>query len=307
MQTSVNGVDPRTGRTLAGQTGGMISGAAAQILEQRLQKQGRKTQGEPLMPVYDGSGGVIAYERSMAPERLSALAANTHLGEMIGAWAGRHVEEAAAAAFNQALIDQMNQHWVADKRAGRAAGYVNLADANLNDPVLRDAWKMIPAETRAYAYKVFGPNMFPVRKDLINNTVGYREGSVGDLWADMSRLPKPAQQAFMDTATFFMGTKALRNLAVAEQGWKTGVAVAKSTIVVKSVVVPLANLASNFLQLMSHGVPIRHISKGMTAKLVEIDQHLRNLQRNVEIEALKARHHKDPVMLRKLEVEQKSL
>lgn len=42
-----------------------------------------------MMPVYGGNGEVVAYERSLAPARLAALGRNTHLGEMIGAWAGR--------------------------------------------------------------------------------------------------------------------------------------------------------------------------------------------------------------------------
>ncbi len=69
----------------------------------------------------------------------------------------------------------------------------------------------------------------------------------------------------------------------------------------------MANVGSNFLQLMANGVGARDIYRGFTAKLVEIDQHLKNLARKVEIEALMAVHAKDPIMLRKLKTELKSL
>ncbi len=81
--------------------------------------------------------------------------------------------------FNQLLIDQLKTIWEKDKKAKRGGEYINLADPNLKDPVLLDAWKIIPAETKIYAYSVFGSNSFPVRKDMIDNAVGRREASVG--------------------------------------------------------------------------------------------------------------------------------
>lgn len=103
------------------------------------------------------------------------------------------------------------------------------------------------------------------------------------------------------------GRNAYPWLVRAEKGWQAGVSAAKNTIVIRSVIVPASNLASNFLQLMTLGVGIRDIVNGFSTKLVEIDQHLKNLERKVEIEALKARHHADPVRVRRLDAELKLL
>lgn len=108
-------------------------------------------------------------------------------------------------------------------------------------------------------------NLFPARKDQPNNTVGYREASVGDPRSELSRVP--AQKAFMDSATFVLGKNTFKYLVTAERSWKAGVAFAKSTIFIKSVVVPLAKVGSNFLQPMHQGMPDRNIAKDMTAKL----------------------------------------
>ena len=146
-----------------------------------------------------------------------------------------------------------------------------------------------------------------VRRDMIDNTLGYRQASVSDLWTGESRLNPTAAKAFTDVATALMGRNIFKYLVTAEKFWQAGVSVAKQTIVIRSVIVPLSNLGSNFLQLSMAGVPVRDIAKGMTTKLVEIDQHLKNLERGVEIQALMARYRDDPIRMEKLETEFKAL
>lgn len=76
-----------------------------------------------------------------------------------------------------------------------------------------------------------------VRKDMINNAVGYREASITDFWSGQGRFNEKTRQAFVDTATFFMGKHAFKILATAEKGIQAGVSVAKNTIVIRSVIV----------------------------------------------------------------------
>lgn len=102
VQSSVSGVDPRTGRTVTGTTAGVISGKYLGIIQQRLQNS-RKAPGEALMPVYDGKGVVIAYERHMSPLALASLNRSTHIGEMLGAWRGRQAEEELGQHYNRML------------------------------------------------------------------------------------------------------------------------------------------------------------------------------------------------------------
>lgn len=96
IQQSASGVDPRTGRTITGTTAGVISGKYLGIIQQRL-RHAQQGPVEALLPVYDGKGQIIAYERHMAPQALAALERNTHMGEMLGAWAGeRHQRQHSA-------------------------------------------------------------------------------------------------------------------------------------------------------------------------------------------------------------------
>lgn len=138
VHASAFGVDPRTGFTVNGTTGGVIQGRAVPYLERQLgtvSKLGK----EVLMPVFDAQGNVVAYERSMAPQQLSRLRQNTHLGEMLGAWAGRQAEKELAVGFNRLLVDRTMKVWNDAKRTGRQGQFINIADSSLKDPILIDA------------------------------------------------------------------------------------------------------------------------------------------------------------------------
>lgn len=306
VHSSAFGVDPRTGFSVGGTTGGVIQGRAVATLERKLAST--QTLGkEVLMPVFDQDGNVVAYERSLAPDMVQRLRRNTHLGEMLGAWAGRQTEEAMALDFNHQLVDRTHEVYKEGMKSGRAKEFVNLADISLTDPILIDAWKMIPKETKDYIGQVFGPGEFWVRKDMVNATLGYRMPSVSDFWTGLSRWDPKTQKAFVDTASKLFGKNTFRYLVTAEKALQTGVSMAKHMIVVSSIIVPVSNFASNFVQLTLRGVPVRNIVKGVSSKLLEIDLHLKHLDRKVEIRALMARYSTDPVMTRRLETELQSL
>lgn len=121
----------------------------------------------------------MAYERSLAPERLAALDRNTHLGEMIGAWAGRQTEEELAQGFNRMLVDKVWEIWDKGRKEGRADEFVDLSDPDLDDPVQAEAWKLMPQEMRDYIRQKFGDNGFMVRRDMIQHKLDTMPLGVG--------------------------------------------------------------------------------------------------------------------------------
>ena len=73
-------------------------------------------------------------------------------------------------------------------------------------------------------------------------------------------------------------------------------------------VLPLSfNIASNVMQLMSRGVPLRMINSGFRSKLVEINQYLKNLDRVIEVKTEMARWRGDNLKTIKLSAELKAL
>jgi hypothetical protein len=305
VQQSASGIDPRTGRTITGTTAGVIHGKYLSIIAQRLRNHQRGPE-EALLPIYNAQGQIAAYERHMAPKALAALQRNTHMGEMLGAWAGRQAEEELGREYNHKLVDNLKAIWDRDK-AKRADEFVDLSDDKLTDPIYLDSWKMVPGDLRAYIEEVFGDEGFMIRRDMINNAVGYRAASITDPWTGISRMGDKHQEGFVKVATALLGQDAFTKLATAEKAIQAGVSVVKSTIVVRSIIIPMANLASNFLQLSLHGVGVRDMVSGYQTKLVEIVKYQKNLKRAIDIKAEITAQRGNHDAVRRLETELKSL
>lgn len=307
IQRTAMGTDPVGGRNTSGLTGGVLSGPQVATIQSLMRTQPTQGAGEPLIPLYNDKGQVVAFERSLWPEMRARMNRNDHMGQMMGAWAGRQEEERLAQAFNELLIDRLKTVWDEGKKTHRKKEFLNLSDPLQQDEVFGESWSMIPAETKAYIAQVFGEEGFMVRRDMVNNALGYRMPSVKDLWDGASRLDPKARRMLRNAATVVIGKRALTTLVTAEKLWAAGISVTKNTIVVRSVIVPLSNMASNVLQLMSRGVGLREIWRGMPAKLVEITQFLKNRDREIEIRALLARHRDDTLRTLKLTAELKSI
>lgn len=171
------------------------------------------------------------------------------MGEMLGAWSGRQAEEELAQHYNRMLVENLKTIWDRDRdrdKAKRSGGFVDISDSK--DKIHTDSWDMVPNDLRAIIKEVFGDDGFMIRKDMINNAVGYRAASITDPWTGISRMDEKYQEGFVKVVTALMGKDAFTYLATAEKGIQAGVSVAKSTIVVRSIIIPMANLASNFLQ-----------------------------------------------------------
>lgn len=306
VQNTAMGVDIRNGRTLTGITGGKIDNATVNMIKAELQAGREKSRKEALMPVYDATGVVVGYERALSPEMIQLMRKNDHLGEMIGAWAGRHVEEAVAQEFNKKLVDSLKKIWDRDSGTGRRGDFVDISKKGATE-IQKDAWNMIPRETKEMIEDVFGDDGFMVRKDMLDNAVGYRSMSIGEAWAGPSNMKPETKKAIRDFATAIRGKNAYRDLVTATKFIQAGVGVAKNIIVVTSIVVPVANAASNVQQLMTLGVGPRDIINGLKIKLVEVAQLQKMEERRVEITALKAVNASNEIQLRKLLAEEKSI
>lgn len=259
------------------------------------------------MPIYGTDYQVIGFERSLAPEMIQKMRKNDNISEMVGAWAGRHVEEATAGVFNEKLVASLKTIWERDRKSGKANQFVDLSDTKNNTEIQNDAWNMIPKETKKMIEEQFGEDGFMVRKDMIDNAVGYRGLSLGEAWAGPSNMNHATKKAIRDFATAVRGKNAYRDLTIATKAIQAGVSVAKNIIVVTSIVIPIANAASNVQQLMTHGVNPKDIWNGLKTKLVEVERLQKMEKRVAEIQALKAVSRNNEVELRKLMAEEKSI
>ncbi|QXV74378.1 virion RNA polymerase protein [Rhizobium phage RHEph16] len=304
VHSTASGVDPVTGQTVGSVNGGVIRDAAevARITRRRRSNGGF----EALLPVYDALGDVVAYERHAHPQELERLNPNRNLSEMIGAWKGRQVEEFYARQFNSELIKNLAQ--IYNDNPLDHDQFVDLFASK--DKVIQDAAKLISPEIRVEIEKEFGGKEFWVRKDMLNDSVGFRQASIGDAWTGTTRWSDATVERFRKIATAVFsaagkGNDAYYWLVKAEEFAQKGVAAAKELIVVKSVIVPVSNILSNMWQLAHAGVPIKDIIRGMGTKTVEVNKYIENKARQIELEAdlRAAQVRKDVRAERKLQTE----
>lgn len=121
------------------------------------------------------------------------------------------------------------------------------------------------------------------------------------------RIDKRNREFLQKALTAFLGKNAFAYAVRGEKFAQTAVAAAKSTIVVKSVIVPVFNALSTMKQLMMWGIGPRTIARDYPTKLVEIEQHLKNLDRQVEINAEITANRGDKTQVSRLQAELKSI
>ncbi|ESX17870.1 hypothetical protein X766_15830 [Mesorhizobium sp. LSJC255A00] len=310
VHQTASGVDPETGYTTGEILAGRIDDAqVVRLIERQLANQSATS--ENLLPVYDNAGKIFAFERAADPAKLTGLNRSTDLSQMIGVWRGRQVEELLAKQVNEELVDTLKSMWEEGKRNGRRNEFVNIAklDPQSDDRILIEAVRLIPKQSRDYIKQTFGPDQFWVRRDMLLDTFGARQASVGDLFSGHTRWNPKVAGEFEKLAAGMLGSNAYSILVGAEKNIQSVVSNAKTLIVVKSVIVPAANMISNMFQLLNHGVPLRDVLKGVPAKTAEINAYIKRRGREIaaEAELRAAKGNNNLVAIRKLETEIRSL
>jgi len=278
VHETFSGVDSRTGLTYHGSTAGIVRGSrVARLSRRKISPNDNKLPpGEYLIPRFDKNGDVQAYERPMDPKMLKGIKRDTHLGRMLGVWAGRIVEETAADDFNKQLIETLKEIYDREKDKPGAV-FVNVADPKQGDAVIKDAWDTLGWQIKAHAAATFGQaNFVPVRRDMVDDAIGFRSAGVTDFWTGTSRWSPENQKRFRQFARRMIGNNAFKYLAIGDQTINDAVSFAKTNIVVRSVVVAYGNLISNVLQLMNNGIGFVEALGGMRDKFVELTEYVRN-------------------------------
>lgn len=306
VRNTAGGVDLGTGFTVGTMVAGRITDKPSVDRITKALARGERGN-EPLLPVYDDKGNVVAYEQSIDPNMLKHIEGENHLARAIGVWRGRQVEEAKAQRFNDMLIENLHSMYENDIKmsASNKSQYVNLLGSKL-DPVTADALKLMNSETRQKAESLFGEGELWVRRDMLNDALGYRAASVGDAWSGNSRWSPETLDTFKKAMLGVFGNRAYKYVMGGENLVQNLVKEAKTLIVVKSVVVPAVNFLANLYQMVGRGVPVKNIAKSIPQKTAEINQYLKSRLRQVDAEA-ELRAATNPNQIRKLKAEIQSI
>jgi len=223
----------------------------------------------PYTALYDAAGDVVGFQRSLDPAMVERHTKTVgRISDAAGIWLGRLHEERVAHGQNQAAADLLRQTWDQGQKDKREGEFVNIRQPyDLKDPnakfdkVILNVWETLPYHTKVQLENAFadGSKNPPiwVRRDQLNDAIGYHKAGVSNFFTGDNRYEKATNANIAALSRQVLGKNAYKYLLTAEEGWQALVSSAKDTIIVKSLVVALNNLASNQIQLfMITGNPV---------------------------------------------------
>ncbi len=285
IKHTISGVDDTYGFSTDMVAGRITEPALVKAITKRILKDPSLV--EQFMPIFDDAKNVFAYERSFDPKMMAKLNKSEHLAKMIAIWRGRQVEEKMSQTLNEGLITKLHEKYQSDTKASidKKAEYVNLLDPESLDVIERDAVSLFSDTTLNFIKNTYGEEEFWVRKDMLKDVIGFRNASLTDPLTGSALMTKETQDTIRRVLIGFFGVDIYNKILHTEQFLQNAFSEVRTNIVVKSVIVPVANMISNIYQLISRGVPLKTIARQMPKKLLEIEYYTKSRLRQVELEA----------------------
>lgn len=288
IRPTMFGIDPVTGFSMNNIAGRVISAPVITEINKVIKQDSNNHQA--LMPVFDSLGTIVAYEKALDPEQLARVETNQNLADLLGSWQGRQVEERMAFEINKSVIDHAQNMY----EQGNKDEFVDvLSDKFKKDyPVYANAISVMSKQTRQYITDNYKGKLY-IRRDLLRDVVGYRAATVGDIWTGTSNWkPEHLKGAKEFVGTLF-GKDTYNYLVRAEEGWQDLVAMARTNIVVRSVIVPVVNAMSTYLQVIANGVGPIEAARAIPRITMEIHRYSESYMQQIQLEA-DARAATDP-------------
>lgn len=305
INEGIYGVDLNTGRSVSS-----IDKTRHALIE---------TPAEGLVNIYNYQGMVVGQEWLPSGDALALVKKEDNLATNLGVWKGRQLETQLAKEFNNTVGDRLVEMWKNDTKGDGSRPlsknelqkqYINIADiSSIKDIPTKEAISLIPSEEMDMLKQKFDQpdNAVWIRKDLLEDIVGVRAASITDSFTGITRWSPRVQNEFKGMMIDMLGKDAYTKLAKAEKAIQGLVKVATENIVVRSLVVPAANIMSNIGQLKANGVPIGTIAKAIPKYIVETNNYTKSEARIVEIDVELAAEPSNTFRAKRLRAEKDSL
>lgn len=223
-----------------------------------------------MAPVYNEHGKVVNWRHLMEEQtKDDILQRNNDFDAVLGTLAGSVFDKQTTPAQNSEAVQALKAQFDADRDVNRQKGYF-LVGVDSTDPQLKEIWRLLPEKTKQEVNRVWGFKGMYVHNDMLDVMFGYRAASAAEFlrkdkdtlkgvqaivrgWFDLYARSQGMDDREADNYAKKLGWY----LARGEEAWKEIVKETKDIIVVKSGVVLIDNVLSNFTQLALSGVPLR--------------------------------------------------
>jgi len=235
----------------------------------------RKAQHTFMAPVLNESGELVNWRYLMQEETKDLILERTNdFDQILGSLAGSIYDKETTQAQNEKTVQALYDQYQADVAAGRIDGYV-MVGPNSPDPKLREIWALLPDDTRTDVRAIWGVDSMLVKSEILDIVFGYRKFSLSEAFKKDPGARGEVEKHFVGFIEHLYGVYARGRLgmnqadaekyakraavhaAKSERVWQEIVRETKDIIVVKTGIVMLGNIWSNFSLLALSGVSVK--------------------------------------------------
>ena len=235
-----------------------------------------------LVPIIDETGKVTDFHYLMKDTTKEFLNRNIQLSDVFGAMEGNMKSKVAGAEMNNKFVEALTEDFK-DNFSKKREQY-SFVGLNSDRSDLEELYKMMPIDMRNAIKASTGQDGIWVRDDIIKLVFGQRKFSIAHYFKEKAQLGEANTKLgnmYLNKVYHKLGSP---RVAKIEKGWQEIIAWVKDTIVIKSVVTLLGNVASNNVLLWSLGVPIKGIVANQERAVRYAEQYQDNQERLDEID-----------------------
>lgn len=205
------------------------------------------------------------------------------LDTLLGDWTARHIIEQNVDSANDKVMYELRKLYEAEPTSPRNINLSKLVDkdgkiidsefkkANLSKYQRKAIERLFNCPRILPVINKYFPDGLIVRRDLIDDALGMESASVVDIYTGNNELPELINTSLQ---MFFKLLGGERGAMQLEAELRAVTKMTKNSIVIKSVVVPIANFIANNVQMWMSGIPAHVIIKGWWKKTMECNRYI---------------------------------
>lgn len=217
------------------------------VAQQIFDNLSKETSTNGVIPIWSPDGEVIGFERAVPPEDRVLIEKHNDLFSGLAQYIVRQEREKVAGVINKDLINHVAADYNNATESEKKEEFIDVFHSDLG--VFKEAIKRLDSKTLARIERKFGKGHFYLRKDTALSVLGYYRLSAHNMWDGKFVLPEKAEQVISAIFDKVLGKKARWWIGHAENVWKGLVTWGRETIIIRSMIVPAINIASNVLML----------------------------------------------------------
>lgn len=220
----------------------------------------RKVGGSHAIPTYDNDGNIIAFNYEMSGHvRDTYLERNNDFSDLIGEYTAAGYSKSVLGDQNKVVADALIDNYKTEyKKDPKGFIYVG---AGVSDPVLSQAWAMMPREVRNYIYKRTGNNGIYVHNQAYLTIFGTKKYSLSTAFDKIDMNQNIGEKLFTGVMRSLFHDNARVRTAQGERMWQDAIKLLKDIVIIRNMTTVFANIISNSFLLLAHGVAPTDIVK----------------------------------------------